>query len=199
MKFRRIRSPDGSNIERQALRDGAWRTIENARSAFTPEWELEAADRLGLSPSLPLLPIQPLSFRDFMLFERHAVDAARGYAKRFMPGRYKLAHALERLSGATFPPFKPAPLWYRQPIYYMSNHLAFVPSGAPVRGPSYSGALDYELELGFILAQPLFNASAEEATRAIGAFVVLNDFSARDLQFAEMRSGFGPQKSKHFL
>src|SRR4029079_10846452 len=26
-----------------------------------------------------------------------------------------------------------------------------------------------------------------------------NDFSARDIQRAEMRSGFGPQKSKHFL
>jgi 2-keto-4-pentenoate hydratase/2-oxohepta-3-ene-1,7-dioic acid hydratase in catechol pathway len=28
--------------------------------------------------------------------------------------------------------------------------------------------------------------------------VVLNDFSARDVQLGEMRSGFGPQKSKHF-
>ena len=199
MKFRRIRSPDGSNIERQALRNGAWRMIENTRPAFMPEWELEAADRLGLSPSLPLLPIQPLSFRDFMLFERHAVDAARGYAKRFMPGAYRISRAYEQLSGKTFPKFKPAPLWYQQPIYYMGNHLAFVPSGAPVKAPSYTGALDYELELGFVLAQPLFNATAEEATQAIGAFVVLNDFSARDVQLAEMRSGFGPQKAKHFL
>ena len=27
---------------------------------------------------------------------------------------------------------------------------------------------------------------------------MLNDFSARDVQLAEMRSGFGPQKAKHF-
>jgi 2-keto-4-pentenoate hydratase/2-oxohepta-3-ene-1,7-dioic acid hydratase in catechol pathway len=27
---------------------------------------------------------------------------------------------------------------------------------------------------------------------------VLNDFSARDVQLEEMRSGFGPQKAKHF-
>ncbi len=199
MKFRRIRSSDGLNIERQALRDGAWRTIENAPSFFTPAWELESAARLGLPTKLPLLPIQPLSFRDFMLFERHAVDAARGYAKRFMPGAYRVALAYERLSGTTFPKFKPAPLWRRQPIYYMGNHLAFVPSGAPVRAPFYTKALDYELELGFVLARPLFNASPEVAAQAIGAFVVLNDFSARDVQLAEMRSGFGPQKSKHFL
>jgi 2-keto-4-pentenoate hydratase/2-oxohepta-3-ene-1,7-dioic acid hydratase in catechol pathway len=200
MKFRRIRSPDGSSIVRQAQQlDGEWKIIESSPSAFKPEWELESADRLGLSPSVHLLPIQPLSFRDFMLFERHAVDAARGYAKRFMPGAYRLARGYEWLSGTTFPPFKPAPLWFRQPIYYMGNHLAFAPSGAPVQTPSYSAALDYELELGFVLARPLFNASPEEAAQAIGAFVVLNDFSARDVQLSEMRSGFGPQKSKHFL
>jgi 2-keto-4-pentenoate hydratase/2-oxohepta-3-ene-1,7-dioic acid hydratase in catechol pathway len=59
----------------------------------------------------------------------------------------------------------------------MGNHLAFVPSGTPVKGPTYSKALDYELELGFVLSRPLFNASPEEAIAAIGAFVVLNDFS----------------------
>ncbi|MCX7090999.1 MAG: fumarylacetoacetate hydrolase family protein [Legionellales bacterium] len=35
--------------------------------------------------------------------------------------------------------------------------------------------------------------------QAIGGYVVLNDLSARDVQIAEMRSGFGPQKAKHFL
>lgn len=199
MKFRRIRSRDGSSVERQALRDGAWTTIENERSAFAGEWESQAADRFGLTGASALLPIQPLSFRDFMLFERHAVDAARGYAKRFMPGAYRLAHLYERLTGGIFPPFKPAPLWRREPIYYMGNHLAFVPSGTPARAPSYTRALDYELELGFVLARPLFNATPQEAEAAIGAFVVINDFSARDVQIAEMRSGLGPQKSKHFL
>ena len=28
--------------------------------------------------------------------------------------------------------------------------------------------------------------------------MVLNDFSARDVQLPEMKSGFGPQKAKHF-
>jgi 2-keto-4-pentenoate hydratase/2-oxohepta-3-ene-1,7-dioic acid hydratase in catechol pathway len=49
-----------------------------------------------------------------------------------------------------------------------------------------------------VLAHPLLDASPAEAERAIGGFVVLNDFSARDVQLDEMRSGFGPQKSKHF-
>lgn len=145
------------------------------------------------------LPFQPLSFRDFMLYESHVINASRGYARRFLPGLHRLASAYESLTGRTFPAFKPRPLWYRQPIYYMSNHLAFVPSGTPVRAPSYTSALDYELELGFVLAHPLFNASPEQALAAIGAFVVINDFSARDVQRDEMQSGFGPQKAKHFM
>lgn len=145
------------------------------------------------------LPFQPASFRDFMLYERHAIDATRGYVKRFMPAAYRVASAYERMSGCTFPSFKPKPLWYTQPIYYMGNHLTFVPSGTPIQCPSYSRALDYELELGFVLAKPLFNASPDEAKAAISAFVVVCDFSCRDVQRAEMDSGFGPQKSKHFI
>jgi 2-keto-4-pentenoate hydratase/2-oxohepta-3-ene-1,7-dioic acid hydratase in catechol pathway len=48
------------------------------------------------------------------------------------------------------------------------------------------------------LARPLRDAAPETAEAAIGGFVVLNDFSARDVQLAEMASGFGPQKAKHF-
>lgn len=199
MKFRRILSSDGRRFERQILRDGAWSEQEGAAAPFTPEWELTLAGLRGLAPGQTVLPFQPLSFRDFMLFERHAVDAARGYARQFMPAAYRLSRLYERVTGRVFPAFRTAPLWRRQPIYYMSNHLAFVPSGVAVRSPAYSEALDYELELGFTLTRPLFNAAPEEAERAIGAFVVLNDFSARDVQLAEMRSGFGPQKSKHFL
>lgn len=74
-----------------------------------------------------------------------------------------------------------------------------MPSGAEVKTPGYTRALDYELELGWILSKPLLNATPEEAEAAIGGFVVVNDFSARDVQREEMRTGLGPQKSKHFL
>ena len=84
-------------------------------------------------------------------------------------------------------------------VYYMGNHLTFATDGEAIAIPSYAKALDYELELGFVLAQPLLDAdAAKRREAAIGGFVVLNDFSARDVQLAEMASGFGPQKSKHF-
>lgn len=43
------------------------------------------------------------------------------------------------------------------------------------------------------------DASRQEALDAIGGFVVVNDWSARDVQRPEMSSGFAPQKSKHFM
>lgn len=151
------------------------------------------------APFHPGLPFQPQSFRDCMLYERHAIDSTRGYVKRFLPAAYPFTRLYEGVTRRTFPAFKPKPIWYRQPLYYMGNHLAFVPSGTPVAWPSYTQALDYELELGFVLKRPLLNPTPEEALAAIGAFVVLCDFSARDVQREEMDSGFGPQKAKHFL
>lgn len=146
-----------------------------------------------------LLPFQPLSFRDFMLSERHSIDAARGMIDRFHPASRAVTTAFEKLTRTTFPAFRPKKLFYRQPIYYMSNAMTIVPSGTPVAFPSYSRGLDFELELAFVLRAPLQDADPTTATDAIGAFVLLNDFSARDVQRDEMSSGLGPQKSKHFL
>lgn len=145
------------------------------------------------------LPCQPLSFRDCMLYEQHWVQSSRGYAKRFLPGSHSVTRMYERITRQTFPAFRPHKLWRQQPIYYFGNHLTIVPSGTPVQTPDYTQALDYELELGWILSKPLLNATPHEALQAIGGFVVVNDFSARDVQREEMRSGLGPQKSKHFL
>jgi 2-keto-4-pentenoate hydratase/2-oxohepta-3-ene-1,7-dioic acid hydratase in catechol pathway len=146
-----------------------------------------------------VLPFGPRSFRDVLLYEDHWIRSSREYVRRFMPVAFEVTRLYERLTWSTFPAFRPPKLLARQPVYYFGNHLTIMPSGAPVHIPSYSEALDYELELGWVLAKPLLNATPEEALEAVGGFVVVNDFSARDVQRAEMRSGFGPQKSKHFL
>ncbi len=160
-----------------------------------------AADDLDPEPTRDsdiVIPFEPRSFRDFMLYEAHAIAAARGFVSRFMPGAARVVGAYEALTGRTFPRLKPHALWYRQPIYYMGNHLTVATDGDEIAIPSYTRALDYELELGFVLARPLRDATPEAAEAAIGGFVVLNDFSARDVQADEMASGFGPQKAKHF-
>ncbi|MDF1764316.1 MAG: fumarylacetoacetate hydrolase family protein [Oleibacter sp.] len=149
--------------------------------------------------AIPVLPFQPLSLRDCMLSETHATNAARGIVKTFMPLVYPLVCGIEKLTRRPFPALKPKAVWYQQPLYYFSNHLNIAKDGDTVHWPSYTDYLDYEIELACVLRKPLFNATEAEALGAIGGFMVLNDFSARDVQLAEMRSGFGPQKAKHFV
>ena len=197
MKIRRrcdADAPGGSVL--QAEEAGRWHDLDAPSNSL--EWLHNLAPD-SPDPAIGALPFRPLSFRDCMLYERHWVQAARGYTKRFMPSVYRLSRLYEILTRRTFPAFRPGALWKRQPIYYFGNHRTIVPSGTLIRTPAYTRALDYELELGWVLSKPLFNASPEEAVQAIGGFVVINDFSARDVQQAEMRTGLGPQKSKHFL
>ncbi|MCD6598985.1 MAG: fumarylacetoacetate hydrolase family protein [Dehalococcoidia bacterium] len=146
----------------------------------------------------PLLLFQPLSFRDFMLYEKHAIDAGRGLVKRFLPRTDKLLRIYEFLRHKPHSRLHPKKIWYEKPIYYMGNHLSFFTDGEHIPWPSYSQCLDYELELGIVVARPICNATLEQGIEAIGGFTVINDFSARDVQYPEMTSGFGPVKSKNF-
>lgn len=204
MLIRRVLDQTAENLVYETSTDGRiW--IDSVAepfgftSPFRPEWEVERAAEAGIAPGGTALPFEPVSFRDFMAFEDHYVGAARGYVHRFRPAVARVADAAERVTGRRFPAYRLPRLWNAQPIYYMGNARTFVPSGTPVRFPRYSTALDWELELGFVLAAPLLDASPADAEAAIGGFVVLNDFSARDVQIPEQDSGFGPQKAKHFL
>lgn len=200
MKLRRVRTTAG--LELQELDGTQWRALAGPSplgpAAFSTEWELATADR-HLQDTDAVLPFTPLSFRDFLLSEQHNTAAARGMINRFHPWTARITNTYEKLTRRTVPAFKPRTLFYQQPIYYMSNAMTIVPSGTPVACPDYSTALDFELEIGFVLAAPLYNATPSEAAAAVGGFVLVNDFSARDVQRAEMSSGMGPQKSKHFL
>ncbi len=146
----------------------------------------------------PVLPFEPRTFRDFMLYEEHAVAAAKGLVKRFLPKAWPFFALYERVTGRPHPKLRPKPIWYEKPIYYMGSPVNFYTEGETIPWPSYTRALDYELELGVVIVRPLHNATPEEAVEAIGGFVVVNDFSARDVQYPEMTSGFGPVKAKNF-
>lgn len=51
----------------------------------------------------------------------------------------------------------------------------------PIYG--FVDALDYEVELGVILKKDVFNASLKEAADSIFGYTIINDVSARNLQF----------------
>jgi fumarylacetoacetate (FAA) hydrolase len=78
--------------------------------------------------------------------------------------------------------------WYEQPVFYFSNPGAIYGPDAVVPYPQGSAELDYELEVAAIIG----------AEGRVGGFTILNDWSARDLQRAEMRVGLGPSKGKDF-
>lgn len=69
---------------------------------------------------------------------------------------------------------------------------------SPIYGPSKK--LDFELEMGYFVSQPIpYGATMpiEDAKQHIFGFVLLNDWSARDHQLFEMRP-LGPFHSKGF-
>lgn len=146
-----------------------------------------------------LLPFAPLSFRDCSLWPQHWTAAARGMARRFLPpAQYRAVESYERVTGRTFPRLRPPALAAEQPIFYRGNHLTFLGEGATVPWPSYTQALDYELELGVVLARPVRDPTPAGALAAVGGFVLVCDWSARDVQLAEVEGPFGPAKSKDF-
>jgi 2-keto-4-pentenoate hydratase/2-oxohepta-3-ene-1,7-dioic acid hydratase in catechol pathway len=159
---------------------------------------IKVIDVNELSKLLPVLPFQPSAYRDFMLYEKHAIDAARGFVKKYIPKALPIVKCYEKVFSKPFPKLKPAARYYQHPIYYMGNHLNMIPNLSTVAIPEYTRQLDYELEIAAFITKPLKNATLEQAREAIGGFLILNDFSARDVQLDEIKTGFGPMKTKNF-
>jgi fumarylacetoacetate (FAA) hydrolase len=130
---------------------------------------LDASD-LEFGPPI----VQPPSLRDFYAFE--------GHVKTMWERR-----------GGTVPE-----AWYRIPIFYFSNVSEIRGPGAPVWCPAASQELDYELEVAALIDTPVHDLPAERGEEAIGAYLVFNDWSARDLQREETAVRLGPAKGKDF-
>jgi fumarylacetoacetate (FAA) hydrolase len=78
--------------------------------------------------------------------------------------------------------------WYEIPVFYFSNPAAIYGPEDEIPCPPDTRELDYELEVAAIIG----------SDGGIGGFTIMNDWSARDLQRAEMRVGLGPTKGKDF-
>ena len=78
--------------------------------------------------------------------------------------------------------------WYEIPVFYFSNPAAIYGPEEAIPYPQGTRELDYELEVAAVIG----------SDGEIGGFTIMNDWSARDLQRAEMRVGLGPSKGKDF-
>lgn len=114
----------------------------------------------------------PASLRDFFAFEQHV---KAGFARR----------------GEPMPPE-----WYEIPVYYKSGHQNILGPEEDVKWPSFTERFDYELELAAVIGVAGRDVPAEAARAHIAGFVVMNDFSARDIQRKEMKVRLGPAKGK---
>lgn len=148
------------------------------------EFLVEGSDqwkRILKQPPIPLESISflppieyPGAFLDFYSFEQHVKTSRE---KRGL---------------------KMVPEWCQLPVWYNGSTRCFSGNGAVVDFPDGETKKDFELELAIVIKKKCFRVREKEASSYIGAYTIVNDFSARELQEKIMRIGLGPAKAKDF-
>jgi 2-keto-4-pentenoate hydratase/2-oxohepta-3-ene-1,7-dioic acid hydratase in catechol pathway len=73
-----------------------------------------------------------------------------------------------------------------EPWFFMKTAAgSIVGGGAPVRLPAFSRQVDWEAELGVVIARPTRNIAERDALDAVAGYLIVNDLSARDLMKRE--------------
>ncbi|MBT2225725.1 fumarylacetoacetate hydrolase family protein [Nonomuraea sp. NEAU-A123] len=150
------------------LRDDSVTLCEAGQNTLADPLErLSVADADLLAP----IPVPP-SIRDFMAFEDHLKPILRA-------------------RGAAIDP-----AWYEIPAFYFTNPAATL--GPTDDVPVAPGAveLDYELEVAAVIGRPGRDLTPRSAEAHIAGYVLMCDWSARDLQRRERGVGLGPVKGK---
>ncbi len=117
---------------------------------------------------------RPTSMRDGYAFRQHVEAARRNRGVEMIPEFDEI------------------------PIFYFTNHQAvYGPGNIPVL-PLHEAKLDFELECAVVIGKKGRNIRADEADSYIAGLMVMNDWSARELQMKEMKLNLGPAKGKDF-
>jgi 2-keto-4-pentenoate hydratase/2-oxohepta-3-ene-1,7-dioic acid hydratase in catechol pathway len=142
-------------------------------------------------------PIQPPpQMRDCSCFELHlrqCFESARRFRVRRAPDPEAALRAID-----TSADDRMLETFNRQPIYYKANRFAVIGADQDVIWPSFSKALDFELEFGCYIGRKGKDIGREAARDHIFGYTIFNDISARDAQALEMPGMLGPAKSKDF-
>ncbi|MGH9087188.1 MAG: fumarylacetoacetate hydrolase family protein [Acidimicrobiales bacterium] len=147
--------------------DGSVLTAAAERAVADP-WEVVPLAEARLRAPIPVPP----SIRDFFAFEEHVTTSSAA-----------LGHDVE-------------PVWYEQPIFYFTNPAAVQGPHDDVPVAPGSSSFDYELEVGAVIGRRGADIDPSEGESYIAGYLVLCDWSARDLQAREMRGNLGPAKAK---
>lgn len=140
----------------------------------TNNWQ-DAAATYALETIKLLAPLpNPRSFRDYIGFEMHMLNASRSFG-----------HTIGEA-------------WYEMPIFYFTNHQAIYGPDDDIKRPVKETKLDIELEIACIIGKKGSDIKAEEARPYIFGYTVFNDWTARAIQRREMEVPLGPHKGKDF-
>jgi 2-keto-4-pentenoate hydratase/2-oxohepta-3-ene-1,7-dioic acid hydratase in catechol pathway len=162
------------------LYDGAVHGLRDAPRLLDVLEELPAAAERAIADPLevvvdpPLrapIPIPP-SVRDFYAFEQHVVTA-------------------HRARGAAVDPS-----WYEFPVFYFTNPAAIAGPRDDVAISPGSTKFDYELEIAAIVGRGGSDLTPRQAEAHIAGYTIFADWSARDIQTRERKTGLGPVKAK---
>jgi fumarylacetoacetate (FAA) hydrolase len=153
----------------RGLRIEALGEIAEEHGSAESESQVAAAE-VDLGPPI----LRPTSLRDFYAFEQHV-------------------GTMWKRRGMQIPE-----AWYRLPVFYFSNVSEIRGPGEPVWAPRGCSELDYELEVCALIDTPAVDLEPEGAEEAVGGYLILNDWSARDLQREETTVRLGPAKGKDF-
>lgn len=166
--------------------------LPNSMSMFLNYWEdvlpiaqegaqMIEEERIAKGKGIPydsvelLAPVPlPTSCRDGYAFRQH-VEAARRNRRVEM-----------------------IPAFDQYPVFYFTNHHTIKGPGEINCMPDHLEKLDFELEVAIVISKQGKNIKAEEADEYIGGLMIMNDFSARQLQMEEMLLNLGPAKGKDF-
>lgn len=133
----------------------------------TPHYDLAEVQLLAPLPN-------PRSFRDYIGFEMHMLNASRSFG-----------HTIGQA-------------WYEMPIFYFTNHNAIYGPEDEIKRPDKETKLDIELEMAVIIGKKGKDIKAENAEDYIFGYTVFNDWTARAIQKREMEIPLGPHKGKDF-
>jgi 2-keto-4-pentenoate hydratase/2-oxohepta-3-ene-1,7-dioic acid hydratase in catechol pathway len=70
------------------------------------------------------------------------------------------------------------------PTFFAKFRNALAPPGGTVELPAASDRVDYEAEVAFVIGRRSKDVDPDEALESVAGYMLLNDLSARDLQFA---------------
>jgi 2-keto-4-pentenoate hydratase/2-oxohepta-3-ene-1,7-dioic acid hydratase in catechol pathway len=160
-----------SGISLQSLLGDDGERLANAgdRALSDPDLVVDLSD-VSVRPPIT----DPGAFRDHYAFEQHA-----------KAGRRSRGLELD-------------PVWFELPIFYFSNPHAMLGPYDDLPMPPNCQRLDYEVEVAAVIGRDGRDVKANDAARYIAGYMVMNDWSARDVQRREMALNMGPHKGKDF-